>query len=53
MKPYKLNVEEHTFMKKKFDELETNGLISKGSSKWSIAVFCVPIESFTKKYRCV
>ena len=40
-------------MKKKFDEMERLGLISKGKSDWATAVMCVPKDSKEEPFRCV
>ena len=43
----------YDFMKKKFDEMEKYGLISKGKSDWAIVVMIVPKESKIEPYRYV
>ena len=40
-------------MRKKFDEMERYGLISKGISDWATAIMCVLKDSKEEPFRCV
>ena len=53
MKPYKIMGDAYDFMYKKFNQMEKDGLISRGESDWATAVMVVPKDSKEEPYRCV